>query len=593
MNNVKKILLFGVIVFCTGICADEIPNNEIWYTSDTDAEITLHVNVRACFGANIVSHTYVDGKGVIIFDGDVTSIGYCAFRDIPMLTGITIPHSVDSIGDSAFNACYRLTDIKIPDSVISIGEGAFYNCKGLTSIIIPGSVTNIGKLAFCLCENLETIEVEPENCKYDSRGGCNAIVETSSNTLICGCMTTVVPNSVTTVGESAFYGNRRLTSISISNSVIEIGNASFAGCSELTELTIGNGLTRIGNNAFAECPGLTNVTIPNSVTEIGECAFAGCAGLTSITIPYAVNSIAQGAFSLCDNLETIEVEPENCKYDSRDGCNAIVETSSNTLVCGCLTTVVPNSVTTIGEYAFYGNRRLTGISIPNSVCCIEGSAFGKCTGLTSVSIPNSVTEIGDAAFAGCSGLTNLTIGNGLTRIGNNAFAECSGLTNVTISNSVTEIGEDVFFGCKGLTSVVIPCGVESIGSMAFGRCTSLLRIELPQSLTDIGINAFVEDETLIDVVNLSPVPQKISSQFPSRFHATLHVPEGCAEAYRSAEIWRDFANIVEDAATSVNQVAADDGHSGDTPWFDLSGRRVDSPSSGIYIRGGHKVLLGE
>ena len=256
------------------------------------------------------------------------------------------------------------------------------------------------------------------------------------------------------------------------------------------------------------------------------------------------------------------------------------------------------AVTTIEEKAFALSKDLTSVLLPSSLTSMGFGAFFGCESLESVVIPGSVSIIPNAGFSGCKSLISVTMLSGLKSIGPGAFSQCESLSSIILPEGLKSIGQSAFAECKSLTCVAIPEGVDTIPMVAFAGCMSLSKVILPQSLRMIEFGAFCDDDSLTDVVNLSSEPQMIDDNpyyntFPSRFHATLHVPEGCAEAYRSAEIWRDFANIVEDAATSVNQVAADDGHSGDTPWFDLSGRRVDSPSSGIYIRGGHKVLLGE
>ena len=176
----------------------------------------------------------------------------------------------------------------------------------------------------------------------------------------------------------------------------------------ITSVIIGDGVTSIGYLAFYQCTGLTSVTIGNSVTGIGDYAFAMCIGLTSVTIPASVTGIGGGAFNACTGMTSMVVENGNTVYDSRDNCNAIIETASNTLVAGCQNTIIPNSVTGIGAGAFAYCSGLTSIEIPNSVTIIGDGAFGECTGLTSIEIPNSAKSIGGWAFYGCIGLTSVT-----------------------------------------------------------------------------------------------------------------------------------------------------------------------------------------
>ncbi len=305
----------------------------------------------------------------------VTSIGDDAFNRCSSLTSIKIPNSVTSIGQGAFVYCSSLTSVEIGNSVTSIGDYAFYYCSSLTSVIIGNSVTSIGVYAFVYCSSLTSIQI---------------------------------PNSVTSIGEGAFYYCKSLTSVEIGNSVTSIGDYAFSNCSSLTSVIIGNSVTSIGYGAFVYCSSLTSIQIPNSVTSIGEWALGYCSSLTSIEIGNSVTSIGNNAFAYCESLTNIVVDYDNAVYESRNGCNAIIETASNTLIAGCKNTIIPNGVTSIGDIAFNGCSSLTSIQIPNSVTSIGDYAFSNCSSLTGIEIPNSVTSIGDRAFYGCSSLTKIT-----------------------------------------------------------------------------------------------------------------------------------------------------------------------------------------
>ena len=239
-----------------------------------------------------------------------------------------------------------------------------------------------------------------------------------------------------------------------------IAGYAFKEC-DFTSVIISNSVKSIGDYAFIHCHGLTSLTIPNSVTSIGEGAFSCCSSLTSITIPNSVTSIVSDVFYKCLELTNIVVEEGNTKFDSRNNCNAIIETSSNTLITGCKNTTIPNSVTSIGVGAFQHCSSLTSIMIPNSVTSIGDDAFFNCYGLTSVTIPNSVMSIGHDTFAYCECLTSVTIGNSVTSIGFGAFRSCSRLTTIAIPNSVMSIGDSVFRDCDNLKEIIIPKGTKA------------------------------------------------------------------------------------------------------------------------------------
>ena len=207
-----------------------------------------------------------------------------------------------------------------------------------------------------------------------------------------------------------------------------------------------------------------------TVTSLGENCFCGCSGLTSITIPNSVTRIGEYCFSSCGGLESIVVESGNTVYDSRENCNAIIETATNTMLSGCRNTTIPNSVTSLGDGCFSGCSGLTSITIPSSVTSLGVCCFSGCSRLTSITIPNSVTSLGEYCFSDCSGLTSITIPNSVTSLGNGCFWFCSGLTSITIPNSVTRLGNQCFYECSGLTSITIPNSVTSLGDGCFYNC---------------------------------------------------------------------------------------------------------------------------
>ena len=313
----------------------DIPNNEIWYTS-TDGEIVEpysgeynnNADALKTFGVNIVSNTYVDGKGVISFSGDVTNIGEWAFYDCTSLTSITIPGSVTSIGEWAFNLCKSLTSVTIGNRVTTIGHYAFEDCTSLTSVTIPDSVTSIGSYAFCSCDSLTSVTIG------------NSVTSIGWNAFsYCTSLASVtIPDSVTKIGEDAFWHCDSLKSVTIGNGVTSIGDAAFRSCSSLTSFygkfasvdnrcliangklitfapagltkyTIPDSVTEIGNYTFYYCESLTSVTIGNSVTSIGWNAFSYCTSLTSVTIPDSVTKIGQDAFWHCDSLKSVYCKP--------------------------------------------------------------------------------------------------------------------------------------------------------------------------------------------------------------------------------------------------------------------------------------------
>ncbi len=413
------------------------------------------------------SGTLIAGCQNTVIPGTVTAIGDCAFSECTKLNSISIPNSVTEIGLEAFYHCSSLIGANIPNSVLVIGYQAFYGCSSLRSVHIPASVRGIASSAYEFCPSITSMTVASGNRQYDSRDDCNAIIETAENRMIAGCMNTLIPATVTVIDDY-----------------------TFSGCSELTSIEVPASVTAIGDYAFRSCSKLCNVVLPESLVSIGASAFYECTALSSISIPAAVNAIGAFAFEHCPALVSMTVSGDNKTYDSRQHCNAIIETATSRLLAGCMNTTVPSTVTAIGENAFSGCFMLTEMTLPKSVTAIGDYAFAGCSSLAGINIPNSVRSIGYAAFSGCSALTSLDIPNSVATIGPATFGGCVSLTSINLPRSVTVIGDHEFYGCVSLASVGIPRGVTAIGNAAFASCISLTGISLPASLTSIGSGAF-------------------------------------------------------------------------------------------------------
>ena len=372
----------------------------------------------------------------IIVPNSVTSIGSGAFSGCSNLESITLPFVGDKVytstdtyqypfgyifgtrgftGGTSTEQYYHGSTISATSSyfyipttlkeVIITGSsyiqyGSFYNCSNLTSITILNSVTSIGDDAFFGCTGLTTI---------------------------------TIPNSVTSIGSSAFRNCSNLTSITIPNSVTSIGSIAFLNCSNLSTITIPNSVTSIGESAFSSCTGLTTITILNSVTSIGDDAFFGCTGLTTITIPNSVTSIGSSAFSGCSNLESItlpfvgdKVHTSTDTYQYPFGY--IFGTRGFTGGTSTEQYYHGSTISATSSY-FYIPTTLKEVIITGS-SYIQYGSFRNCSNLTSITIPNSVTSIGRYAFYQCSNLTSITIPNSVTSIGQYAFYNCSNLTSV-------------------------------------------------------------------------------------------------------------------------------------------------------------------
>ena len=641
---------------CNSLTSITIPNsvtsigNRAFYNCESLTSITIPNSVTSidwqafCYCTGLTTVTI--GNGVTNIEG-VMSIGSEAFAECANLTSVAIGNCVKTMYRRAFYRCKNLTSIIIPNSVTSIGDEAFDGCTDLNSVTIGKNIRSIGDEAFSGC-----YKITQTNYTGDIAGWCaisfaspyaNPIYY-SRNLYINGAEITdlIIPDGVTSIGQSAFRGCTGLTSVTIPNSVTSIGTSAFNGCIGLTSVTIPNSVTSIGDYAFYGCTGLTSITIPNSVTSIrddafegctgltqtnytgdiagwcaisfgdiganpicyshnlyingteitdlvipdsvtsiGDYAFSGCKGLTSVTIPNSVTSIGNRVFLRCTGITSVVVESGNTIYDSRDNCNAIIETATNTLIQGCNTTIIPNSVTSIGTSAFDGCTGLTSVTIGNSVTSIENRAFYGCTSLTSISIPNSVTSIGSSAFYNVPNIVynGTATGSPWSAENVNCYADgylvykdasktillacSSAATDITIPNSVTSINQWTFRYGKGLTHVTWNVKAyqdiayrktpfvyirsyndtvfdirKQITSFSFGEDVESIPAYLCDGMTNIEyIRTEATTPPVVGYNSLNNVPRDIP----------VYVPCGTKTAYQNADGWNGFHNFMEPA----------------------------------------------
>lgn len=528
----------------------DIPNNQIWYTSMDNDVITP--STIAFGGAVIVSNVYENGKGIITFDEDVTTIGSNALSDMHF-TYITIPNSVTTIESNAFGA--YLYEFTVPESVVSIHEMAFSLCQHIYSFK--------GKFASsdnkCLIVDNKLIAFVNRETSYNIPEGVTAIGESAFNSKAITNIT--LPNSLLSIGKNAFRATP-LTSITIPNSVTTIGDWAFMECSALTTANLPAGLTTMGTRVFYNCNQLADLSIADGASIIGESAFDSCTSLANISIPNSVTEIGSGAFRKCTSLTDISI---------------------------------PNSVTTLGSAAFNGCTNLTNVSLGSGISALEGGVFGGCSNLTSLTIPNNVSTIGEGAFRE-SGITSINIHDNIQNIGNSAFAEsklteirlpghivygtaicqgCINLRSVVMDSGITKVDRSWFYGCSSLKNVTIPNTVTSIEYSAFRECTNLKDITLPNSVTYIGDCAFLEC-TAMTTFTIPESVTKIGDSYGQIFyHCTnlvsvyckattpptwgyyassvftdnapdrkIYVPTDSVDAYKTASGWSSLASDI-------------------------------------------------
>ena len=469
----------------------------------------------------------------VVIPASVMTIGAGAFYHCANLNSVSISSVELTIYGSAFCNCPNLRNLSFSSSAteITLQNDVFANC-GFLNLTIPASIIKMGKRCFTGCRDLQSVNVSAANTHYDSRNNCNAIIETATNTLVAGCMNTIIPNSVTKIGVSAFRDCVNLTEITIPNSVKIIDSSAFGDCSNLTSIDIPNSVTEIRSSFYNT--GLRNVVIPNSVKILEGGAFADCKQLTSVIIGDSVEFIGDLAFSGCEQLVNIQI-PGNVKIVSGTEYGV----SGATFLGSPWYNNQPDGLLYIGRAAYHYLGTMpanTKLVIREGTYSISDNAFGgrkyfyhykdhDCSGLTSISLPNSLRFIGDRAFEGCNGLTEIVIPDSVIMLGDDAFEECMNLNSVTIGRGVKTIASDVFSRCSNLVSVTCLATNPPL----------IRRVHDDDPYTYIlsGRDDVVNWETDIECFDERAYTE-----------AVLFVPKGSEAAYMLADKWKRFIHIV-------------------------------------------------
>lgn len=347
---------------------------------------------------------------VLVIPSSVKEIPFRAFSQCSNLRRVSFGESVTTIADEAFCGCSNLSSIIIPDKVVRVGQYAFKDCAGIKSVHIGKSVSSVFQ-SFEGCQSIESFTVDPDNPNFDSRDNCNSLVYTKDERIVLMSRNSFIPSGIKNVNGVLYKG---FQSLHIPDSVVSLEPGCFAGCSKLETLEIPKSVKNIGPQAFAGCSSLTSILIPNSMSMVGSYFFG------------------TGLFSGCTHLEKVEVEPGCKNLDSREGCNGIIASHTNTFLSGCDKSFIPDSIKGIDNCAFAGCEGLKSIKIPPSVTTIGKWAFKDCKSLKTLSIPDSVTHIGEYAFAGCDRLETVILPPKVKAIPVDIFARCPSLSTIYV-----------------------------------------------------------------------------------------------------------------------------------------------------------------
>ena len=489
------------------------------------------------------------------FGSGLTSIPDALFEGTGLKT-ITLPESVTSIGPWAFANCAKLEQVSFPAGLTSIDLCAFENCTALTAVTLPKRLTELGNEAFENCSALKSVWIPKSLTNINGFGGsfkgCTALTDITFET------------GITKIADYQFNGSP-IKSITIPDTVTTIGMSAFSDCANLTAIDLPSSVTEIDGYAFSST-GLTAVTLPKHLRKLGTDAFTGCTALKSVFIPLSLQT-ASSPFRNCKALTDVTFEDGRTKLP-----NTLLEDS------GIRQLTVPQTVTKIGYSAFAGCTQLTAITLPAGLRELGSEAFKGCTALTGVALPDSLTALSHGAFENCTSLTAVEFPAGITpfswssssgmlrnctslrsvklpktvsSLGNYFFAGCTALERIVLPDSVTEIGSNLFNGCTALTDVTLSTNLQAIPENTFYGCASLQKLVAPYAVTKIGKNAFANCTSLTELTLLRNVTEAAADALSYPEQVTVYGVKGTyAETY-AASVGASFAAI-DRPATAVS-----------------------------------------